>query len=338
MTEETTNVEIQADRAGKVGAVLGLILFVLLLFVPLFFTTLPKPGQPGILVNLGVIDMGQGNENAGPSAAAAPPPRAVEPSPQAPREEVAPPPPPPPPAVVEKPRPEPVERGVVATETPQQIAIRKQKAREEAKREAEAAKRRRDKAAADRRSKAESDRLRAVELERRRRAAVEAEAERARAAEAQRQRDAAAEAQRQREAEAAANRNKVGGLFGGGSGRGETGTAGNQGVENGDPNADRLKGVSTGDGRVSGGLGGRGVESSPVVRENSQRPGRVVVDVCVGPAGNILSAEYTQAGSTTTDPNLLSAAQRNARQWKFKADPNAPERQCGKITYDFKVQ
>ncbi|NJC25013.1 cell envelope integrity protein TolA [Neolewinella antarctica] len=335
MQDPTTPAEIRGDKVGKVGAVIGLVLFLLLLFIPLFFTTLPKPGQPGILVNLGMIDLGQGNENAGPSSPAAPP-VVEEVTPPLPQEDVAPLPPPPPTSA--EPQPTPVTREVVVTETPQEIAIRKQKAREEARKKSEADRKRRDQLEVDRRAKTERDRVKAIETERRNKEAAEAAVRREAAEKAQRERDAAAAAQRKREEEAAATRNRAGGLFGGGGGQGNTGKPGNQGVDNGDPDSKVLEGVSTGDGRVSGGLGGRGVLSSPVVRENSQRPGRVVVDVCVGPDGKILSANYTQSGSTTTDPNLVSAAQRNALQWKFQPNPSAPERQCGKITYDFKVQ
>jgi hypothetical protein len=58
----------------------------------------------------------------------------------------------------------------------------------------------------------------------------------------------------------------------------------------------------------------------------------------VSPAGNITEARYTQSGSTTADPNLVAAAIANAKKWRFKADGTAPERQCGRITYNFKVQ
>lgn len=332
MQNASTAAEIRGDRQGKVGAVVGLILVLLLLMIPLFFTELPKPGQPGILVNLGMIDLGQGAENAGPSAPETPPPpREVEETPQ----EVVPPPPPPPSA---QPEPAPVQREVVLAETPQQIALRKQKAREEAKRKADAEQKRREQDRLNKEASEQRQRELAVERERQRKLDAEEARKRKEAADARAAKEAADAAKAKREAEAAATRNRVGGLFGGGEGRGETGTAGNQGTPDGDPNADRLKGVSTGDGRVSGGLGGRGVLNSPVVKESSQRPGRVVVDVCVGPDGSILSAVYTQAGSTTNDPNLHSAAINNAKKWRFRADPAAPERQCGKITYDFKVQ
>ncbi len=333
MQDPVTPTEERADRQGKIGAIIGFLLFVALLIIPLFYTTLPKPGQPGILVNLGQIDFGQGEEDAR-RAAAVEQVSEPEPSPPAPQEAAAPPPPPP----AADPDPAPVQRDVVVEETPQQIAIRKQKEREQARQREEAERQRRERAIEDRRVADERAREKAAADERRRLQEAEAARQRRVAEQAAQKQREAEEAERRRQAEADATRNRVGGLFGNGSGQGETGKPGNQGVENGDPNADRLTGISTSDGRVSGGLGGRGVVASPVVSENSQRPGKVVIEVCVGPDGRVLSANFTQVGSTTTDPNLVSAATRNAKTWKFKPEPTAPEEQCGKISYDFKVQ
>lgn len=317
-----TEIEEKADRNGKIAAGIGFILFIVLLVFPIFWHMNPPPGQPGILVNLGQIDVGQGDENA--RAARTQPTPDPTPAPQPDPAPATPPPPQPEPEpdpVPEPPTPTPQpQRPVVQQETAAEIALRQQEAREEAAR----------------RAQEERDRRTAQELQER---LDREEAER------RRQAEAAAEAARQEEArraaqEAAANstRDEIGGLFGNGSGNGNTGTPGNQGDPNGDPNADRLTGISTGDGRVAGGLGGRGVINSPAVRENSQVSGRVVVKVCVAPDGSISSATYTQSGSSTANAQLVNAAVANAKKWKFKANPTAPQQQCGTITYDFKVQ
>ena len=307
--------EIRGDRVGKIAAIIALALVILLLIANLFSYQNPPPGQPGILVNLGFVDTGQGEENA--AAPTTPQPDPVpEPTPPAPAT-----PPPPPPAA--EPEPKPQQREVVVTEDPAAIALRKQKAREEAERQAERRREQQEVAEQRRREQAE-----AAERQRQIEAAEDAEAARR----------AEAEAERRRQAEADALKGQLGGSFGTGSGNGNTGKPGNQGVENGDPNADRLSGISTGSGRVSGGLGGRGVLASPPVRENSQSSGVVVVDVCVNPNGEITKANYTQNGSTTADPSLVAAAIKNARQWRFAANELAPAEQCGRISYNFKVQ
>lgn len=121
-----------------------------------------------------------------------------------------------------------------------------------------------------------------------------------------------------------------------GSGKGNTNTQGNQGNPTGDPDASALEGISTGSGKVGGGLGSRGVVYEPQIEDTSQKIGKVVVQVCVDQAGNVISAQYTQRGSTTTDSDLRRLAEQSARQFKFSE--SEIERQCGTITIDFKVQ
>ncbi len=305
--------EKRGDRTGKIVATVGTILIIALLLWPIFFFQNPPPGQPGILVNLGFVNAGQGEENA---AAPSQPEEQEEVVPTPPLPEN--PPPPPPPKV--DPEPQPQQREVVVTEDPAVVALRKQKAREEAERQAE-----------QRRIQQEAD------AERRRLQEAE-EARRRQEQEAERLRQAELEAQRRRQAEADALKGQLGGAFGSGSGNGNTGRPGNQGTDEGDPNADRLSGISTSSGRVSGGLGGRGVRASPPVQENSQVSGTVVIEVCVNPNGEITRADYTQNGSSTADPTLVAAARKNAYRWRFDANPLAPAEQCGRISYNFKVQ
>ncbi|WP_116124415.1 cell envelope integrity protein TolA [Lewinella sp. IMCC34183] len=315
--------ERRGDRTGKITAVLGTVLIVVLLIWPIFFFQNPPPGQPGILVNLGFVDMGQGDENA--AAPSEPEVTEVAPAPPAPAD----PPPPPPPAV--DPKPKPQQRDVVVTEDPAEVALRKQKAREEAARQAEARRVQQEADAERRRQQQEA------EAERRRQQQIEAERRRQQEA-AEAARRAEVEAERRRQAEADALKGQLGGAFGQGGGKGNTGNSGNQGVDDGDPNSDRLSGMSTSDGRVSGGLGGRGVKASPPVQENSQVSGTVVIEVCVNPDGQITRAVYTQNGSSTADPKLVAAATTNAKRWRFDANPMAPAEQCGRISYNFRVQ
>lgn len=160
--------------------------------------------------------------------------------------------------------------------------------------------------------------------------------------EAQKERERLEEIARQKAAEEAAEKaafeksKKQFSELLGGSGKGNTGTPGNQGDPNGDPNARDLVGVSTGSGMVGGGLGDRGVLYEPEIQEQSQKKGRVVVNVCVDTRGNVISATYTQKGSTTTDSDLRGLAERSAR--KFKFTPSDIEKQCGTITIDFRLQ
>lgn len=306
-----TAVSRQEEKNKKKGMVVSIVthtLLILLALFPLLTFPDPPPGQEGILVNLGIPDVGEGEENAPP----------VETQPQEKEQEVT-----PEETTIEEPeeeevvedpkptKPEPTpEKKVIKTEDPEAIALKKKKEEEAKKRKEEA------------RKKAEAE-------ERKRK---KAEEERKRKAEEARK--AAEEKKRYEE-----TKNKYGGLFGGGSGsgKGNTGKQGNQGDPNGDPNSDILEGISTGKGRVGGGLGSRGVRNAPTVTDNSQKTGVVVVKVCVDASGNVIGTPtFTQAGSTTSDSRLRQLAISNAKRWKFAR--GTLDKQCGTIKYDFKVK
>ncbi|MBR9921934.1 MAG: hypothetical protein GYB31_13930 [Bacteroidetes bacterium] len=297
--------EQENKRKGLITSIVIHTLLLTLILLPLLTFPDPPPGQEGILVNLGA-DFGQGDENAPePSEAVAEPVDETNPE-----EEVEAATDPDPdvaeidePEVEDQPTPD---REVVTTEDPEAIALQKQK-EEEARKKREA----------------EQDRIRreAEEAARKKREAEEAERKRL-----------------EEEAKYNETKSKYSGAFGGddGEGKGETGQSGNQGDANGDPDASALEGVSTGTGQVGGGLGSRGVSYKPTVRDNSQKQGIIVVKVCVDSNGKVISAEWTQAGSTTTDSQLRSIAISAAKKWKFTS--SSVSKQCGTIRYDFKVQ
>lgn len=285
----------QEQKNKRYGVIISSIfhtLVIILLLIPLLTYPDPPPGQEGILVNLGIPDIGQGEENAGPSQPVAEQesePEA-EPTPTKERE-------------VQKPtktNPAP-QKDVVRTEDPDAVALREQQKREQAERDRQ-----------------------------------EREAEARRQAEAEARRKAAEEEARKK-AEADKLKDQIGGLFGDGKGKGNTGKQGNQGDPGGDPNAGNLEGISTGSGSVGGGLSDRGVSRrGPGVQDNSQSVGSAVISVCVDRDGNVISADFTQKGSTISDGSLRSKAIADAKQWKFgKGDV---DKQCGTITYRFKVQ
>lgn len=159
----------------------------------------------------------------------------------------------------------------------------------------------------------------------------QAEAQKQAQAEAQRKADEAA-----RQQEAYNKTKKSYGDLLGGNGKGNTGKPGSQGDPGGDPNAKVLEGISTGSGRVGGGLGNRGVLHEPQINDKSQKTGRVVISVCVDKNGKVIKAEYTQKGSTTTDSELRDIARKAAQQFKFTT--SEIEEQCGTITVDFKIK
>ncbi len=257
--------------------------------------------EPGMEVALGFPDEGQGNDEPTPGnndPGGLPPPSASQ-SNQQPSS-------PPPSASASDPEPtKSRDEPMITNDAAEDVAIAAAKE--------------------SRRKKAERDQ---VEAEQRRNAEVQAEANRR--AEADRKAKEAADY-------AAAKGNYGGLLKGKGTGRGNTGKAGNQGDPNGDPNAKNLEGIHTGGkGRIGGGLGNRGVVSEPKIQDNSQATGRVIIKVCVNKSGTVTSAEYTQKGSTTNDGALISIAKRNAMKFRFTTGD--VDQQCGTITYDFKLQ
>lgn len=302
MDDILTAKELENKRKGQLAGGIMFLFLVIILLLPLFWYQNPPPGQEGIQVNLGIPDIGMGDDLNAPIATTTETEETSEPEVQPePQPEVT-----PPPAAS---NPEPSQRDVVTTDDAQAIAIRKKQERE----------------AADRKAQEDADR-------RERDAQAEAERKRqAAAAEAERQRQA-------REAAAQATRDQVGGLFNSGGGGGNTNKPGDGGATNGDPNSSNIGTKSFGSGTVGGGLGSRGVSNSPRLVENSQKSGTVVISLCVNASGSVdpESVKFTQRGSTTTDSQLVNAAIRNAKSWGFSS--GSVDRQCGTITYNFKVQ
>jgi len=173
-----------------------------------------------------------------------------------------------------------------------------------------------------------------------------------------------AEAQRQAAAQAAADQkkreqdelNKKKGQFGGtfgkpgasGTGQGNTGKPGNQGIPGG--TGDNPFGKSNGDGggtgggsgtgtgvSVGGGLGGRAIAKRGPINDTSQKAGKVVIKICVDASGVVTSADYTQSGSTTTDTELRNKALASAKQYRFQPGGTGGI-DCGTLTFNFRLQ
>lgn len=88
-------------------------------------------------------------------------------------------------------------------------------------------------------------------------------------------------------------------------------------------------------GDIGGGLSGRGVARRDRPNNSTNQFGTVVITVCVNQDGRVISAEYTQKGSTTSVGSLIDLAIASARKFQFAQNANAPDKQCGTITYRF---
>lgn len=130
-----------------------------------------------------------------------------------------------------------------------------------------------------------------------------------------------------------------------GDGQGNTKPGGNQGAQwgtpGGDPNGTGTgingNGPGSGDG-MSYDLKGRKWRQKPLVFDNSQKTGKVVVAIKVDKGGNVVYAKYQQKGSTTTDSQLIRLSEEAALKAKFSADPSAEDEQFGTISFNYSVQ
>lgn len=86
------------------------------------------------------------------------------------------------------------------------------------------------------------------------------------------------------------------------------------------------------------GMSGRKIIFFPTILDNSQKTGKVVVNIKVDKQGNVIWAKATQKGSTTTDSYLFQLAEDAALKTKVNDDPAAAEEQFGTITYSFRVK
>jgi TonB family protein len=103
-------------------------------------------------------------------------------------------------------------------------------------------------------------------------------------------------------------------------------------------------GTTSGDGTGSGvgagsgpsfSLVGRTAKSLPKPSYDSERQGKVVIDVNVDQEGNVVDAQFNSRLSTTADLQLRAAAIEAAKRSKFSVNLDASVVQRGTITYQF---
>lgn len=312
-------------KRGFIGTIIVHLILLLLISIYGFFTPLPLPGEEGILVNFGNDMAGQGREEPAPQ-------RQLPVQQEEQRVEPA---TTPPPKTV--PTPAKNNQEVMTQDLEKTAAIEAANKKEEKKRQEELE---RQKKIQEQREQAERERL--TEAERKRKeeiARIEKEkAEQRQREEAERKRK---EEEQRQISEINSRAKNVFGTAGQGStdskstGQGVTYQGGNQGSPNGTANADNYnKGGGIGNG-PSYSLGGRSAFALPLPYYPGNEEGVVVVQVTVDKNGNVTKAVAGARGSTTLQPELLSAAQKAAMLAKFNVDANAPAFQQGTITYRF---
>ncbi len=115
----------------------------------------------------------------------------------------------------------------------------------------------------------------------------------------------------------AGDKGKIDGTLEGGYGNGGGGTAG------------------TGNGNYQ--LGNRNALGKPQPKYVCNEQGKVVVEISVNRSGKVISAKPGVRGTTNNAACLLEQAKVAAMNTTWEADPDAPDKQVGKIIYNFKL-
>ena len=146
----------------------------------------------------------------------------------------------------------------------------------------------------------------------------------------------------------AGNKGQLGGDKNSGSYYGDGGSGGGSGGGTGSGNG---TGTGPGSGSGSGGgsgagrgtgvgnyqLAGRKVLAKPQPRYTCNEQGTVVVEISVDKDGRVTGAQAGVRGTTNSAKCLLDQAKDAALKTKFDSSDSAPEKQVGKIVYNFKL-
>ena len=87
----------------------------------------------------------------------------------------------------------------------------------------------------------------------------------------------------------------------------------------------------------STGLNGRRIIKKPSPEYNCNEQGKVVVEITVDKNGNVINAIAGVNGTTNKSACLLNASKIAALGTKWQPDNNAPDKQIGKIEYNFRL-
>lgn len=104
-------------------------------------------------------------------------------------------------------------------------------------------------------------------------------------------------------------------------------------------NKDKIySGTGTGNDIIENSFGGRKALIKPNPKYNCNEEGKVVVEIVVDKGGNVIDVKTGLKGTTNNSKCLLDACKVAALKSKWEANENAPERQVGRITYDFSLK
>jgi protein TonB len=124
----------------------------------------------------------------------------------------------------------------------------------------------------------------------------------------------------------------------GGNGVGEGDKPGDKGrpdgQEGGDPNGTGKGNLGNG---ISYNLKGFSVSGKPIINNNTQKTGTIIVDVCVNKQGRIISTKLGR-GSTTTDTYLYELSEKAVRELNINPVGSTTDTNCGTVTIKYERQ
>jgi len=136
----------------------------------------------------------------------------------------------------------------------------------------------------------------------------------------------------------------TGGQGGQGGGTGSTnGTGSGPGSGTGSGSAGKNTGVGQDGNGLEWGVGldgllDRGLVQRANVGSLAIKEGKVGIFICVNRSGMVISSKYDVAGSTIKDASFIAKAEAIASSYIFARDDDAPEKQCGKLAFIFKIK
>lgn len=124
--------------------------------------------------------------------------------------------------------------------------------------------------------------------------------------------------------------------------KGDNEETGNEGGEKGSKESESFekKGEAVeGDNPISDlNMDGRGVKDYPSVKKETQKQGKVVVEITVNKDGEVIKAVPGKRGTTITSLRLKNIAKKAALNTQFESLKNGPNQQVGTMTIKFKLQ
>jgi len=102
-------------------------------------------------------------------------------------------------------------------------------------------------------------------------------------------------------------------------------------------------GAMAGDGGAGDGLEGDGIITRRIIhREDitkvAKTNGKIVLNICIDRRGHVETVAYDEAKTTVMDKEIIKEASYIASRYRFEAKYNAPKRECGQLTFIFRIE